>query len=457
MWEFQDEAVEWQGRHTHTLLGDEPGLGKGKQTLQAATTPLMILAPAMIIDGGVYAEELAKWRPDIDQERPGEVTIVPYTSVCERVRTGRGSGTRPLERARTEYLRQRYGTIWLDEAHYIKGRGTTWTKAVEQLARRTDCLRQTTGTPIPNWAYEIFMSAKLLHPDRAGDGQEFGSFWRWAARWFEVDVVKKFGAQIREIGDPLDDSPEGWLAFNEANLGDQYLARTWEQVLPQVPPLRPQTIYCPMVPAQLKAYRELKKQYVTWIEETGAEVNAWSQAGLHTKLARVTTGLEILDPTMAKGASGKLDRWAEIAGSTDKQIFAAAHFRDTVEAICARAQRAGRTATWVHGGLSRGESAARVKAFRAGEVEILAGTIEKVKEGLNFEHVDLCVRIERSWRPSSNHQVARRIRRVSVLRPKLVIDLVAPKCLDERMVEVLASKTDQQVKALRAREFAGLL
>ena len=452
MWEYQDEGLEFLRTQSHALLGHEPGLGKSKMVLQAAETPLLICAPAMVIDGGVYHDELAKWRPDIDQEDPSQLVVVPYTSLCERVSTGRGSGTKPLERARRELLRREFGTLWLDESHYIKGRNTTWTKAALQMRKRAGRVHLSTGTPIPNWAWEVFTACKFIWPERADDGQDFGSFWRWVAQWFEVDKGEwsKF-----EIGDPLDDTPQGWLKFYEANLGDRYLARTWTEVLPQVPPMRMQKIECPMAPAQLKAYRALKKDYITWLEETGTEVVAWSSAGLHTKLARCLTGLELLDRD-AHG-SGKFAQLERLLRDTSMQVFVVGHFRDTAELAAKVAQRAGRTATWVHGGCSRGESAQRVSDFKAGRVEVLCGTIEKVKEGLNFEQVDLVIRIERSWRPTSNDQVAKRIRRVSNLKPKLCLDLVTPNSLDIRMLKVLAGKSDQQMKALRAREFAALL
>jgi SNF2 family DNA or RNA helicase len=441
MFEFQNDGVAHLRAHERAFLGDEPGLGKSRQALLAAGGRTLVVAPAMVLDGGVWTDEVAKWAPELD------VTFAPYSSL-NRLEKGPRGGNVPTDFLRPEWD-QAWDTVILDESHYVKGRKTSWTKAAMKL--QTGQLFMMSGTPIPNWAHEVFTTSQLLFPTEAKKGGRFGSYWRWAKEWFEVNPTRY---SPMAVGDPLEDTPEFWLRFHEACLGDRYLARTWEDVLTDVPPLRFQQIDCPMKPAQLKAYRELKKQYQT-VTDSGLEVVAWSSGGVHVRLAKVCTGLELLDPVSP--ASGKFEVLEDQLRMRSGQVLVVAHFKDTCDLVAAVARNVGKSAVIVHGDVGKAQRIAALRAFKAGEVDVLAGSIETVAEGQNFEAVHTVIRVERSWKPSRNKQVARRIRRISNLSPKLCIDLVTPRSVDASMLPVLEAKTDQQVKALRARELMALL
>ncbi len=416
---------------------------------------MLVTAPAMVLEGGTWDDEIAKWRPEWE---PGvDIVQVPYSMLTARTTEQREDGRRvsvPQAKARGEHLRE-WGTVIADEAHYIKGRKTLWTKAFQEIAnpKINERVWMATGTPIPNWAHELFTQACVLDPEAAQTGARLGSYWRWVAQWFDTTPTRWSKGQP-SVGAFKDDTPEGWLAFYEANLGDQYLARTWEDVLPDLPPMRFQQIDCPMTKNQAKAYKDLKRDFLA-VLDTGNEVMAWSKGGLNEKIRQCATGLEVLDPE-AQG-SGKLDRLRTLLTDRPGQAFVVAHYRQAVEACARAAAEVGRTVAFVHGGSSKSERQAAVRAFKDGSLDVLCGSIETVAEGLNFENCHFVYRVERAWRPSRNDQVARRIRRLSNLQPKVCIDLVTPNCVDSKMLPVLATKTDQQIKVLRAREIAALL
>jgi SNF2 family DNA or RNA helicase len=60
----------------------------------------------------------------------------------------------------------------------------------------------------------------------------------------------------------------------------------------------------------------------------------------------------------------------------------------------------------------------------------------------------MIVRVERSARPSKNDQVNRRLHRMGVEKPVTSVDLVTEDSADERILAILAEKTDQQMLAL---------
>jgi SNF2 family DNA or RNA helicase len=462
---FQDDGIARLEANLRFLLGSEPGLGKSRQLLIPAEPPVLVLAPKMVLSGGTWDDEIAKWRPDLE---PGvDIVQVAYSGLTDRYykqhldqETGEVLKVThgPLGRARAEIRDREWGTVICDEAHYLKGRKTKWTEAFHQIDARVERIWAATGTPIPNWAHELFELAKVLDPAANARGERLGSYWRWVADYFENHPTRFSGGKP-VVGAFLDDTPEGWLRFYEDNLGDQYLAHTWEQVAPEMPPMGQQTVECPMTALQTKAYKDLKKQYLAFVEETGTEVLAWSAGGLHEKLKQVSTGLQLVDsafPPDSITASGKINQVRTHLADRPQQTFVVAHYREAVETLHRVAQQVGRTSAFVHGGVAEGTRRSAVRAFQDGSLQTLVGSIETMAEGLNFEDCHLVYRVERAWRPSRNLQVERRVRRISEASPKLVIDFVTPG-LDAGMLPVLQAKTDQQMKALKARELAALL
>src|SRR5271166_5285830 len=100
----QRAGVGFLRSHPRAALLDDPGLGKSATALLAATEPILVTAPAAIIDGGVWDDEIAKWRPG------AEIVQVPYSRLFER------EGRKATNRLRPE-LRRKWGTVIADEAH----------------------------------------------------------------------------------------------------------------------------------------------------------------------------------------------------------------------------------------------------------------------------------------------------------------------------------------------------
>lgn len=447
---FQDVGIEWLRSRPTALLGDEPGLGKTRQLLMAAEGSTLVVAPAMVLDGGVWEDEIAKWRPDLD------VTCVAYSSLNEREKTAKG-GNRPTDRVRAEY-RRHWDTAIFDESHYLKGRKTHWTKGA--LSIRSDRTFLSTGTPIPNWAYELFTSLQLLFPDEAQPGKRFGSYWRWVKQWFRT-WKPPYAPNSIEIGG-MKGCDHGnvpicpcWVRFHEENLGDRFLQRLRDDVLDDLPPLTIQEIRVDATPAQRRVYNKLRKEYIAWIEETGTEIVAWNSAALTVKLAKAATGLEILDPD-AHG-SGKLSALEDIYLDRPRPMLVVGHFRSTVRVAAEISQRrAGRRTVMLTGGTAPRDRRRIVKDFQKGRYDTLCATIDVVAEGLTLTAADTVVRIERSYRPSKNDQVIRRLHRIGQLRPVTVIDLVTKGTIDLHILKLLAEKNDEQMKALRPRDLLAL-
>lgn len=433
---YQVEGSAFLRKAGRAILADEAGLGKTNQLLLAAEGRTLIVSPAMLQD--VWEGEAELWCPDLDW------TWVSYSSLCARAADKNGRLGKPTDQLRPEY-RGEWDTVIFDEAHYLKGRKTLWTKAAESL--RCEQAFMATGTPLVNWAHEIFKLLCLVFPDEAKPGKRLGSYWRWVGQWFDVQPGR-WNPNQREVGD----LHLGWTweEFGELNgLTGHWLRRLRDDVLADLPPLVQQAIKVRLTPEQATVYKRLKKDLYARIEETGHEIISWSKGGVWTKLWKLTSGLEVEDPTV-KSRGAKFQVLSDLLAERQHPTLVFCAFRESAERSAAVVRSLGKSVAVVSGAYPIAERRAAAKRFQTGEVEVLVGTLGTISEGLTLTAADTCIFMERDPRPSKNEQALRRIHRFGQTRPCLAIDLVAQGTVDERLTALLAEKTDHQMEAMTA-------
>lgn len=490
---YQAAGVQFLRDHPRAYLADDPGLGKSRQLLEASVGKTLILAPAMILDSGTWRNEVNRWADD-----PSRFTYVPYTSLCHRETTPGAflyeriakhdtavitedqvldengkllQGFKPILTAKGEHKRQpsrskvvpiprpeynqHWDTIICDEAQLLKGRKTTWVDALKILSRNADRLWMASGTPISNFAPELFAPLQLLYPELSGKGQKLGSFWRWAGTWFHI-TESQFREHEKIIGDllhcypecldqPAWDPCEHYERFFKQNLGDRYIQRLRDDVLPDLPPLEMQTVLTPMTKRQGVEYRKMKKDSLAYALD-GNMMVAWSKGAAHVKLDKMATGLGLFTGGIEE--SGKLDQLRYDLSERVYPTLVVAHYQDTVTACAEVARSLGKKAEQIDGRTSKGDRLRFVEAFQAGKLDVLVGSLETISEGLTLTAADLIIFVEHSWKPSRNQQALRRVHRLGQTRPVTAYDYVTPKSVDEGKRELLATKQDRAMRAL---------
>lgn len=445
------------------LLADEPGLGKSRQLIEASHGRTLVIAPAMVLDGGTWRDEWARWGDGSDR-----LSSVSFTSLNERTKGNSpnlGTKKAPVYRPRPEY-REPYDTLIVDEAHYLKGRATSWVGAIKEM--RYEDLYLATGTPFPNWADELFVPLQLLYPHEARPGGRFGSYWRWVGEWFNVSP-SRWDPNARDVGDllacdtrclarPAHDPCDHYLEFAAANLGDRYLRRLRDEVLTDLPPLTEQVIETPMTTTQARIYKQLKKDYVAWLGD-GTELVAWNDAARHVRLDKVATGLgSFSEGAWKESESGKLQRLVGDLNGRSRPTLVVCYYQDTVDGLSSYVEaKLGLRVATIHGGTSRPARASRVAEFKAGRVDALFATIDTIAEGLTLTQADMCIFVEKGYTPSKVTQAMRRVHRLGQDRPVTVLDYVTPGTIDERKREALFTKSDRQLRHLTAADLAALV
>ena len=418
-----------------------------------------MVAPAMVLDGGTWTDEVEKW-----SDFPERYTTAAYTSLNRREILPTG-GNRPIPGVVRPEFKGPWDALIVDEAHYTKNRSTNWTESVENLAKESGFVIEMTGTPISHWAPDLYPMLRVLRPEEAKRGALFGSYWRWAAEWFHITPSRFGGPNSQVVGDllecdktclarPAHDPCPHYKRFMDENLGDHFLRRTREQCL-DLPPLSLQKIDTPMDSVQKRMYREIKTEFVT-DNESGEEVMSWNTGAQNVALLKLTTSAWLLDQK-GEPRGGKFDLLKFDLSNRTRPTLVLAHYQDTVEASCRVAESLGLRSRFIHGGTSRTDRGAIVRDFKAGLVDVLVGSLEVVAEGLTLTQADMAIFVEKSFKPSRNEQARQRIHRIGQEHPVTVHEYITPHTIDAKKDKVLAMKSDRQMRMMSAREFATLL
>lgn len=458
--EYQRENVDWIRKVGRGLLADEPGLGKSRSALEGfeGADRVLIVAPSLIISTGVWHDEVERWGYD-----DTEYHLASYHDLNVRKRTGKGTGTKPVNLLKPEW-KGHWDAVIVDEAHNIKGRDTMWAKAVQQhLSRKCDGLLLLTGTPIPNWAHEVFMLLQSIYPESSKRGnEELGSFWRWAERWFDCSPTQ-FSGGYPVAGQLLgcdsecmrrnaDDPCAHYQEFARANFGERYMRHLRSEHL-DLPPLEFIDVPTPMDAATKHAYAQLRKDFATDIGDN--EVLAWSQGAQNVMLDKMTTSPWLLTK-QGEPHGGKFELLRSDLRKRSSPTLVLAHYRDSVEAACRVAESTGARAGFIHGGTTDRQNAALVRDFKGGRIDVLVGSLETLSEGLTLTIADEAVFLERSYKPSRNTQATYRIHRLGQENACTIRRYITPNSIDSRKETLLQTKTDHQMRVLTAAEFVKL-
>ncbi len=453
--EYQRENVDWIQRIRRGLLADEPGLGKSRSALEgvAGAEKVLIVAPSLVLEAGVWTDEVERWGSD-----ETKYYVAPYSQLNGRIKTGKtASSTKPVKKLRPDW-KGHWDAVIIDEAHYIKGRDSYWTWATKQLARNSDYFVMLTGTPIPNWAHEVFTLLQCIHPEEGKRGNELGSFWRWAGAWFDTSPTR-FSQGNPVVGELLECTPKclrrnaddpciHYRRFAEANFGEHYLRHLRADHL-DLPPIRFEDVDTDLDLDTRRAYRQLRDEFAADVDDR--EVLAWSQGAKNVMLDKLTTSPWLLHKE-GEPRGGKFEHLrSDLQKGTDSALVFA-HYRDSVEASAWVAESTGRRAAYIHGGTTDKQNAAAVRDFKRGRLDVLVGSLETLSEGLTLTIANTATFLERSYKPSRNIQATYRIYRLGQDKEVTIRRYITPHTVDSGKEKLLATKTDRQMRTLTAAD-----
>jgi SNF2 family DNA or RNA helicase len=160
---YQEEGVRWlqwrQKRKLGALLADDMGLGKTLQALCTFGQRSLVVAPTSL---------LQTWREQIQRFRPGLNVSVYHGSQRRWSSTGNVVITsyHLLRQELAQFTQEKWETIVLDEAQYIKNIHSQIAQSVHQLS--ADFRIALSGTPVENHWGELWSLFQFINPGLLG-------------------------------------------------------------------------------------------------------------------------------------------------------------------------------------------------------------------------------------------------------------------------------------------------
>jgi superfamily II DNA or RNA helicase len=378
------------------LLGDDMGLGKSIQALAAIAHATdadgqphhLVVCPASLVDTWIHEIHraltgIAGWRfhgPDRE-------------TAFNDWRAAGGVLVTSFQQAEHLLVREHppVGFAVVDEAHLVKNPAALRTKTVRLLTDQADRVLLMSGTLLENRAAELIAIADLADPSH--------------------------GARLRrQFGDGRDAHREA-AAFRDA-MGDLYLRRNQDEVLPELPDIIP----------------------------TDVRIDVGENEHLECKKALVARNLSGARRALTAGddeKSAKITRLREIiteCQNGDKKVLVFSQFVRVLE-LCQAVIKD--QALVIHGGVPPSRRSEIYRQFQhANGFAALVMQIDTGGLGLNLQAASVVILMEPQLKPSTEQQAVARAHRMGQTRPVVVYRLIAAHSVDEHIVELSGFKAE---------------
>ncbi|MBN1527488.1 MAG: DEAD/DEAH box helicase [Thermoleophilaceae bacterium] len=423
---FQRAGVRYALDRRHTFIADEQGLGK---TIQALATleaddayPAIVICPASM--KLMWERETRLWLPQrtvavldgrtdatwTEEAEGADVLVLNYDILDAHAERLAARGARALV---------------CDESHYVKNPRSRRTRAAIELAERLepDALRLAlTGTPVLNRADELVSQLRVI-----GRLRDFGSGARLTRRFRAAGSDDRLHWNLR---------------------AHCYVRRTKQQVLPQLPSKRHDTV--PVSLVNEHEYRLAERDVITWLQTLPLDLGS-----IDAKVAAALRAEQLvrLNHLRQLAADGKLPAalgWiGDFLASGEPLVVFAEHVA-IQRAVLERFP----DALHILGSDSTRRRQEAVDAFqREDGPQMIVCSLKAASQGLTLTRASNVAFLELDWTPARHDQAEDRLHRIGQEEAVTAYYLLAPDTIDETMAELLERKrslisavTDGQVR-----------
>lgn len=450
------------------LITDEPRTGKTPTTVLGLVEraerglpafPAVVVAPASVVDPWIdnfntWAPHLRAiaWRGSPKQRQALAGTADVYVASYETARVDSSA-----DRHRPNPLTKlRPVSVVADECHLIKNPQAERSKSFRRLAgaasRNGGAIVALSGTPITHSPADLWPTLVALEP-QAWPARE-----RWVHRYCQT-LQSDYKEEV--LGLEQAREPE----FRLTLLG-QHRRVVRADVMAHLPAKTYSVRTVDVPPKWRKAYDDMEKQMLAELP-TGEEISVMSVLAQLTRLSQLASAAADVKTTFETDADGveqvkvnvtlmapswKVDALLEVLAErcttnrepVAEQVLAFAPSRQLMQLAGQAAKEAGYRVGYVMGGQPAGERTATVKAFQAGELDLICATTGAGGTGLTLWNAGTVVFLQRPWSLVESIQAEDRAEgNPEAERGTEVIDIVARDTIDTRVREVLTERAGQ--------------
>ncbi len=402
---YQAFGAKFALAQRRTILGDEMGLGKTIEALAAmchlsaeGDRHFLVVCPASVLINWMHETSRHSELTPLRLHGPDRQRNL----LAWQRRGGVAITTYDSLKSLTQPEGIRIAMLIADEAHYVKNPSAERTKAVRSWLADTDRALFLTGTPMENRVDEFRALIRYLSPDVA--------------------------ARIKAV-----DGLAGPTRFRQA-VAPVYLRRNQSDVLDELPP-------------------RIESQ--EWVELEGATLGAYRDAVASGNFMAMRRAAYVPATT----GSPKLARLADIvaeAADNGRKVVVFSYFLDVLHAAMS-----------VIGPIAVGPLTGSVPPAKRQELidefsarngaAVLVSQIQAGGVGLNIQAASVVIITEPQWKPTIEDQAIARCHRMGQVRTVNVHRLLAVDSVDQRMLEILATKAvlfDEYVRRSELKELA---
>lgn len=415
------------------ILADDMGLGKTLQTIayllheaygrtQGRAGTSLVVCPASL----VY-----NWMAELERFAPGLKACAVAGSKARRRDVIAAAGSYDVLVTSYDYVRRdidllaslSFGTVVLDEAHYIKNAKTQAARSVKRLsAKRRFAL---TGTPVENRLSDLWSIFDFLMPGVLGTEGEFA----------------------RRFSTPIGNGDEAAAKRLQGLVGPFILRRLKGDVLGDLPEKNENVVYAEMTGEQDKLYRASASKLARRIAKQLPEDFAGSKLQVLAELSKLRE--LCCDPSLLydnyTGGSAKLDTCMELVSTAleaDHSVLLFSQFTSMLDLIAARLDKDGVDHQMLTGSTSKEERMRLVKRFQEGAVPVFLISLKAGGVGLNLTAADIVIHYDPWWNVAAESQATDRAHRIGQTRTVTVFKLIVKDTIEQGILALQQRKRE---------------
>ena len=453
---YQLEGFRWlaflRQHRLGGILADDMGLGKTVQVLallaqaiaeheqradHTGFAPFLVVAPTSVV--GNWAQEAARFVPDAKVVTITESTSKSGKSIAELVQGAHLVLTsyalfRLDEDGYTEFgnhipentengasPRAGWGALILDEAQFVKNTKTRAWKVARALNAQVKLA--ITGTPMENNLMELWALLAIVADGLFPSARIFRDLYaRPAESGEDPQVIEKLRRRVRPL----------------------MLRRTKDVVAADLPEKNDVRVNVPLTTAHRHIYDmhlQRERQKVLGLLED-MDKNRFTIFQSLTLLRRLALDATLIDPDEYAGvASAKLEYLVEHLPSLlgdGHRVLVFSQFTGYLRTIAKRLQAEGIDYLYLDGTTRNRPQV--LKDFAEGAAPVFLISLKAGGFGLNLTEADHCFIMDPWWNPAAEQQAVDRIHRLGQERDVHVYRLVAEGTIEEKVMDLKASK-----------------